>query len=340
MKKHRVTIKDIANELNMAISTVSRALNDHPAISIQTKKKVQNLAKKLNYYPNLLALNLLQKKTNTIVVIVPEITSHFFSSVITGIQDILKGSGYSLIITQSNESYREEVAIVEHMIRIRVDGVLISPSSSTKKNDHFLKLKKNGIPFVLFDRDCPGVESDKVLVDDYEGAFQAVDYLINAGCKKIAHLAGPINLSTTSHRLEGYKDALKKYQIPVRDGYVKHVSGFTHEDGIKPSKALLKLKNPPDAIFAINDCIAISAIFVAKTMELRIPEDISIVGFDDEPHSRYFTPSLSTIWQPVYSIGMLAIRILLKRIETNEDSFTFRKEVFKPELVIRNSSKK
>ncbi len=226
------------------------------------------------------------------------------------------------------------------MASVRVDGVLISPSSSTKKFKHFSKLQKSGVPIVVFDRDCPGFETDKVLVDDYDGAFQAVDYLIKSGCKRVAHLGGPVNLSTTNHRLQGYLDALEENGMPVIDEYIKHVSGFTHEDGIKPSKSLLKLKNRPDAIFAMNDCIAISAMHVAKKLELKIPEDVSIVGFDDEPHSSYFTPSLSTIWQPVYSIGMLAIRILLKRIENKGAAEDFRKEIFKPELVIRKSSRK
>jgi len=340
MKKGRTTIKDIARELQISASTVSRALNDHPGIKDETKLLVKNLAKKLDYQPNLLALSLLQKKTNTIAIIVPEITSHFFSSVITGIQDTFKESGFNIMICQSNESYIEEVSIVENLLRVRVDGVLVSPSSTTHKYDHFLKLKNNGIPLVVFDRDCPGLEVDKVLVDDYDGAFQAVDYLIQSGCKKVAHLGGPPNLSTTNHRLQGYLDALKKNNMPVNDSYILHVSGFTHEDGIKPSELLLNSKNRPDAIFAMNDCIAISAMHVAKKMNLKIPEEVSIIGFDDEPHSSYFTPSLSTLWQPVYSMGMLAARILLKYLNSPEEITKFRKEIFKPELVIRNSSKK
>ena len=242
MKKRRVTINDIAQELGISASTVSRALHDHPALKKETKQQVKALAKKLDYHPNLLALNLLQKKTNTIGIIIPEITSHFFSSIITGIQDVVGDSGYNSIICQSNESYNEEVAIVENLLRIRVDGVLVSPSSRTKKFDHFFKLQQSGIPIVVFDRDCSGLDVDKVLVDDYDGAFQAVDYLIKSGCKKIAHLGGPKNLSTTDHRLQGYLDALKKNKVPVRDEYIIHVSGFTHENGIKPTKKLLSLK--------------------------------------------------------------------------------------------------
>ena len=340
MKNSRATLKDISRKLNLSISTVSRALNNHPAISIKTKKLVKRVAKKLDYHPNLLALSLLNKKTNTIGVIVPEITSYFFSSVITGIQDIFRDSGYNVLIGQSEESYDEEVAITENFLKAGIDGLLVSPSSNTKKIKHFTRLKKSGIPIVVFDRDCPGLEVDKVLVDDYDGAFQAVDYLVKTGCKKIAHIGGPLNLSTTKHRLKGYLDALKKNNIPIVEDYIIHVKGFTHEAGIDPIKKLLNLRPPPDAIFAVNDCIAISAMHMAKILKFKIPDDLSIIGFDDEPHSSYFTPTLSTIWQPVYSMGMLSAKILLNRLNQNNIPIELRHEIFKPELVIRDSSRK
>ena len=339
MKKGRVTLTDIAKALNISASTVSRALKDHPAIKKETKRAVVKLAKKLKYQPNLLALGLLQKKTYSIGVIVPEITSHFFSTAITGIRDVLSPAGYNITICLSNESFDEEVAITEKMAKTQIDGVLVSPASSTKKYKHFKALQKNGIPLVVFDRDCPGLEVDKVLVDDYDGAFQAVEYLIKSGCKNIAHLSGPTNLSTTKHRLQGYLDALEKYGFPIKVENIIHVTGFTHEDGLKPTQNLLQSKNRPDAIFAMNDCIAISAMHVAKKMGLQIPEDVSIIGFDDEPHSSYFTPALSTIWQPVYSMGMLSARILLSKLQDGEYNPNLRREVFKPELVIRTSSK-
>lgn len=340
MKKARVTITDIARQLNIAPSTVSRALKDHPALKRETKRAVKALAKKLDYRPNLLALNLLQKKSNTIGVIVPEITSHFFSAIITGIQDVVGTSDYNIMICLSNESYAEEMTIVDKLSKIQVDGVLVSPSSETNNFDHLMRLQKSGIPVVVFDRDCPGLESDKVLVDDYSGAFQAVEYLIQSGCKKIAHLSGPINLSTAKHRLQGYLDALENNNVPIQKEYIVHVPGFSHKDGLKPTKKLLKLKDPPDAILATNDNIAISAMHIAEKLDFKIPEDISIVGFDDQPNSSFVTPSLSTVWQPVYSIGMLSARILLHHLEEEDTKIGFRKEVFKPELIIRASSKK
>lgn len=340
MKKKRVTLKDIAAQLNLSTSTISRALNSHPAIKDETKKAVKELAKKLNFQPNPMALGLLNKKSNIIGVIVPEITSHFFSAVITGIQDVISPLDYSIMICISNESYNEEVTLVEKLSRMRVDGILVSPSSETNDFDHFRTLQDNEIPVVVFDRDCPGLEADKVLVDDYSGAYQAVEYLINSGCNKIAHLGGPFNLSITKQRLQGYLDALENNNISIRPEYILHVKGFSHKCGLKPAKKLLKLKELPDAIFAINDNIAIAATQVAKKKGLKVPEDISIIGFDDEPHSAFFSPSLSTVWQPVYSLGILSVKILLQRIkDRNYSSKDFRKEIFKPELVVRASSR-
>lgn len=339
MSKRRVTIKDIAEKLNISTSTVSRALHDHPAINNKTKKSVIKLAEELEYYPNQQALSLLQKKTNTIGIIVPEITSHYFSSIITGIQDIIRTTNYNVIICQTDESYTNEVAITENFLKIGIDGLLVSPASTTNNVNHFKKIQKRGIPIVIFDRDCPGLKADKVLVDDYDGAYQAVEYLIKSGCKSIAHLGGPLNLSTSKHRLNGYIDALKNNNIPIKNEYIIHAKGFLHEDGILPSKSLLNLEEKPDAIFAVNDCLAIAAMHQAKILNFEIPNDISIMGFDDEPHSRYFTPGLSTIWQPVYSIGMLTVKILLNHLKYPESGVPLRQEIFKPELIIRDSSK-
>lgn len=338
MKKSRTTITDIANELGVSPSTVSRALNNHPAISKKTRKAVVKLARKKNYQPNLLALNLLQKKTNTIGVIVPEITSHFFSSIISGIQDLVNPLGVNMIIGQSNESYEEEKSIVQTFASIRVDGFLISPASKTKKFDHFEMLTNNNIPVVFFDRDCEGIEIDKVFVDEYKGAYQAVEHLIINGCKRIAHIAGEQTLSTAQHRLRAYKDALLKHNFPVIDDYIVMSKGSTPKNGIKPTKRLLSLPSPPDAIFAYNDGIAIGSMYVIKGAGIKIPDEISVIGFDDAPHSSYFKPSLSTVWQPTYDMGMLSARILMKRINTNNDLSNIRIESLFPELIVRESS--
>ena len=339
MKRSRTTITEIANELGVSPSTVSRALNNNPAISDKTRKAVVKLAQKLNYQPNLLALNLLKKKTNTIGVIIPEITSYFFSSIINGIQDLVNPLGINIIIGQSNESYEEEKNIVQTFASIRVDGFLISPSSETKRFDHLETLVNNNIPLVIFDRDCEGIKIDKVFVDEYKGAFQAVEYLIQTGCRRIAHIAGSMTLSTARHRLLAYKDALKQHNLLIREEYIVESNGFAPEHGIDPTKQLLALSNPPDAIFAINDGVAIGAMYVIKEAGIVIPDEISIIGFDDDPHSCYFKPSLSTVWQPTYEMGMLSARILMKRINNNNDLSKIRIESLFPELIVRGSSK-
>jgi DNA-binding LacI/PurR family transcriptional regulator len=339
LKKSRTTITDIAKELGISPSTVSRALNNNPAISEKTRKAVVKLARKKNYQPNLLALHLLQKKTNTIGVIVPEITSYFFSSIINGIQDFVNPLGVNMIIGQTNESYEEEKSIVQTFTSINVDGFLLSPSSESNKTDHLEMLVANNIPLVIFDRDCEGIEVDKVFVDEYSGAMQAVEYLIQTGCRRIAHIAGPQTLSTARHRLRAYKDALQKHKLPIREEYIIETNGFTPEHGIEPSKKLLSLPHPPDAVFTINDGVAIGSMYVIKESGIQIPGEISVIGFDDDPHSSYFKPSLSTVWQPTYEMGMLSARLLMKRISSNNELSKLRIETLFPELVVRGSSR-
>lgn len=339
MKKNPATLSDIAKQLNISVSTVSRALHNHQAINENTKKRVIKLAEQLNYQPNMLALSLLKKKTNTIGIIVPEITSYFFSSVINGIQDLINDTGYRLIISQSEESFEKEKEILAALSRVRVDGFLISPTSETREYHHFNKLADNGTPLVIFDRDCDGLNADKVFVDDYDGAFQAVEYLIKTGCRRIAHITGPANLSISTHRLNGYLDALKKYNIPKEDQLIFNVKGFTPEYGVEAAKALMKLPQLPDAIFAINDGIAIGAMYVIKEAGIQIPNQISVIGFDDELYSSYFIPPLSSVWQPVYDMGLLSARILLSKLKGEKPAET-RYEILKPELIIRASSRK
>lgn len=340
MKKPQTTILDIARILNISASTVSRALHDHPSISTETKNSVVALAEELNYRPNLLALSLLNKKTNTIGIIVPEITSYYFATIINGVQDMVAATGYNLMITQSNESVEQEKKLINDLSLVRVDGFLISPSSETIRFDHFKKLKDNDVPIVIFDRDSVGYEVDKVLVDDYDGAFQAVEYLIKTGCTRIAHITGPSSLSVSRHRLAGYTDALTKNGITIQPELIVSCTGFLPEHGIEAAKILLALSNSPDAIFAVNDGVAIGAMAVLKESGKKIPEDISIVGFDDEPYSSYFTPSLSSVWQPVYDMGMLSAKILLNRLVSENTETKFRHEILKPELMVRESSRR
>jgi len=339
MKKDQVTITDLARELNVSPSTVSRALNNSPFISEERKKEILELAKKMNYSPNQLALSLLNKRTKILGVVVPEITSYYFSTAINGIQDKVGSHGYKLMISQSNESFEEEIRLMEAMALVRVDGFLISPSSNTVNFDHFEKIKGSGFPFVIFDRDCLGLDADKVVVDDYSGAFQAVEYLIKTGCRHIAHITGSANLSTSKQRKKGYLDALTKNNYPILEDLIVIGDDSSSESGVSCMQKLLEQNQIPDAVFCYNDAIAIGAMSVIRERNIEIPNQISLVGFDDEPYSSYFKPSLTSVWQPIYDLGLLSAKILLDKLNSDKESTQYRFEVLKPELVIRESSR-
>lgn len=333
------TITDIAKTLKISPSTVSRALNGHPSISEATKVEVMKLALELNYQPNLAARNLLNQKSGIIGVIVPEITSYFFSTVITAIQDSLSSVGYKILISQTNECFDREVKVVNEMSQLRVEGLLVSPSFKTRSYSHLEEVRKAGTPIVIFDRDCPEFNSSKVFVDVYDGAFQAVSYLVKCGRKKIAHIAGPTQIPTFKDRFDAYCEVLSMHLFSVDDGLIIESGGFGPEDGIEAVQTLLKNGTDFDAIFCVNDAVAIGAMHALREKGFRIPEDVDIVGFDDEPYSAVFYPSITTVWQPVYDMGLLSSKLLLDDIGNKHNPPKFRYEVLKPELIIRNSTR-
>ncbi|HAC25457.1 MAG TPA: LacI family transcriptional regulator, partial [Cytophagales bacterium] len=249
MKFNQVTIKDIARELGISPSTVSRALKDHPDISSETKKAVNALADKLNYQPNIVALSLRQKKTNTIGVIIPELVHFFFSTVISGIEDVSYEAGYSVIITQSNESFDREARDIKALFNSRVDGMLLSISRETTNYEHIESILSKGVPVVFFDRMYNNPNTSKVIVDDYVGAKEAVTHLIEQGCKRIAHLQAAPNLLISEDRLRGYKDALREANLPYQENFVLQCPSGTLEEAEKATRKLLALTPPPDAIF-------------------------------------------------------------------------------------------
>lgn len=337
MKKY-ISSTDLAKALNLSPSTVSRALNDHYAISDTTKKRVMNLAKKLGYFKNMHASSLIHQKTFTIGIIVPEITSYFFSTVIRGIKDVLGPEGYELIIMQSNENYVNEKHNIEYLTAIRVDGILFSPTLQTPNYDHLYPILKNNIPFVNFDRGCDNVKCFKVLSDDEYGAFYATQHLIDIGCKRIAHIAGPTNVLNAVNRVKGYIKALRTNKLEVKEDYIIEAD-FSIESSKQAIHSLLDRKDQPDGIFAINDAVALGCISVMKNRGIDIPGDIAIVGFDDETYSSHFSPSLTTISNPVYEMGKISAQLCLKQIN-EEEPLVPEKKVLRPKLVFRDSSKK
>jgi DNA-binding LacI/PurR family transcriptional regulator len=338
MKIHQVTIKDVARELGISVSTVSRALKDHPDISPETKRLVKEMVDKLKYRPNAVALSLRKRHTNTIGVVVPEIVHHFFSSVISGIDETAMEAGYNVMFFQSNESYEREIRNVQSLIDSRVDGVLISVAKGSKKYGHLRQLQENNIPMVFFDRACDDISADRVVVDDFEGAFNAVDYLIHTGCRRIAHFTGPSHLQIMYLRKRGYISALEKNGLSVDDSLIVNCDNY--ECALNVTKQVMDLPHPPDAIFTVNDETAVGTLNALKRMGLRVPEDISLVGFTDGLVSTVTDPLLTTVSQHGIDIGRKAASILIKRIQEENDSFKPITEVVKTDLVIRNSTRK
>ncbi|MDK2978978.1 MAG: LacI family transcriptional regulator [Bacteroidales bacterium] len=337
MKGHQVTIKDIAKILHISPSTVSRALKDHPDINPQTKKNVQDLAKKLNYKPNLVALSLLQQESKIIGVIIPEIIHYFFSTVISGIEKVANEAGYHIIIAQSNESYYKEVENVQALLSSNIDGFIISMAKTTMQFDHFKNIEEIGVPMVFFDRSCDVVNADRVIVDDFDGAYKATKHLIDNGCKNIIHLAGPLNLDIGKKRKEGYLAALNESNLPIHDYSIQICD--TKEQALQLIPELLRRHPLIDGIFAVNDLTAVGAIKAIKSIHKDVPNDILVVGFENSFISQISEPELTTIDQKGFEMGQNAARLLLKRIHSNENYGPVT-TILNTELVQRKSSMK
>lgn len=339
MKRHATTIKDIARKLNISPSTVSRALKDKPEINIETRLAVKRVAKELNYQPNSLALSLLHSKSNTIGVIVPEIIHFFFSTVISGIEDVSRKRGYNVIIAQSNESAEQEISNLQTMFSNRVDGILVSISKASHDLSHFETSIENGLPIVFFDRVAENLKSSKVTVDDFMGGYQATEHLLAEGYRRIAHSAGPKGLDITTERLEGYKKAHVDAGIEFDERLVIYDMNSNEFDHFKAIYDLVKDQNP-DGLFASNDLAAMSGIKAAQKCGKQIPEDFGVVGFSNWQFTELTNPSISTIEQSGYKMGQCAAELLLKQIDSKEDDVPTEIVKLPTRLIVRDSSKK
>ena len=332
------TIKDIALQLNLSPSTVSRALHKHPDISDETRQKVLTVAKELEYQPNLFARGLKKNTSRIIGVIVPQVKHFFFAAIMGGITDVAYKSGFAVMICQSNEKEERETINIQTLIAQRVSGMLVSLSQKTSSTDHFQQVIKLNIPVVFFDRVPEDIEACSVVVNDYEGAFQAVEHLIQRGYRRIAHLAGPKTLSIGISRLEGYRDALKKHGFAFKDELVVY-GGMNEEDGVAGFFELKKrFQTMPDAIFAVNDPVAIGLYTELKENQYRIPQDVALVGFSDNPIASLIDPPLTTVRQPAYDIGRCAANLLIKQIQKEDQVFKPEKIVLTTELIVRKST--
>ncbi len=338
MKSGQVTIKDIAKELNISVSTVSRALAGNPLVKPSTKAAVIELAEKLNYQPNYTALSLRNNTTNTLGVIIPQLVHEFFSMVVRGIEDVAYASGYSVIICNSHESYEREVIDSKTLMNGRVDGVLACITKNSKDVSHFKEFGKRSIPLVFFDCVVDDIETDKVIIDDYEASFNAVNHLIETGRSKIAYIGGPISLLINQNRYKGYRDALEKHGIPLNEAIVAHCETGDYADGTTTAKKFVDSQQEFDAIFGATDMLAIGAIKYFKKVGLNIPKDVAAFGFSNWKISELYEPSLSTVDQPGYEMGRIAAELLLKQIKNEDDYYQPTTEVLKTDLIIRESS--
>lgn len=336
MKKGKATIHDIAERLNTTASTVSRALNDHPRISEATKKQVLKMAKQLNYQPNNIASALRSGKSKLIGVIVPTANRNFFSSVVRGIEDIANNLNYKVIISQSYEEYEKEVDTIEALLSARVDGIIASIGKNTENFDHFQKVIDKGIPLVLFDRITDQLEVSQVVIDDYYGAYQTVQHLIKQGCKRIVHFTSPKKINIYKERLRGYEDALKENGI-LFDPELIEESNMQLEDGRQSMRNILNKGISFDAVFSASDYAVMGAIQVLKENNIKIPLQVKLAGFGNEPFTTFSDPSITTVDQKSIPMGRITAETFFELMKSGSTSVP-QKMVLKPELIIRQSS--
>ncbi len=337
MRNTPATIKDIAKQLNISVATVSRALRNLPVVNDLTRKEVHRLALELDYQPNAIARSLLSNRTTIVGVVVPDIATPFFSAAISGIQQEIRAWGYNSMICQSDECYTHEQTHIQNLVANRVEGLIISISRETCSDAFYRSLHNKGVPLVFFDRVCEGIDTSRVVVDDYEGAFHAVEHLIEAGLTKIAHMAGHKDLLISKSRKQGYLDALHKYNLPVKPEWIVPC-GIIKENVVEATNYLLGLSDRPHAIFMWTDQVAIQAMLVLKEKGIRIPQDVAVVGFGNEPITAVIEPGLTTVDQFPMEMGRLAAQLLLQQIVNGAEHCLPKTKLIKSELIIRQSS--
>jgi LacI family transcriptional regulator len=330
------TIKDLARKLGVSPSTVSRALRGHPDISPATKRRVAEAAEKYHYHPNQLAQSLQKKRSSVIGVIVPAIRHHFFSNVISGIEELAYDNGYTIMVCQSNETLAREILNVQALVANRVAGLLIAISSETTTHEHLSRAMRQHVPLVQFDRVVEELPTGKVVVDDYAAAFGAVEHLIASGYRRIGHMAGQEGIALNRKRFEGYRDALKAHGLPLEEKFHLH-GGYREEDGRAGAERYMAMDELPEAILAINDPVAVGLYTRFKEAGVRIPDDVALVGFSDTPAAALIDPALTTVYQPAFDMGRTAVSLLLRQFAEGAD---FRPEtvVLETELRVRGSS--
>lgn len=340
MKFEAVTIKDIAKALGLSTSTVSRALRDSYEISPETKKLVLEYAEKINYHPNPIALSLKERRSRSIGVIVSEIANSFFSQTINGIESIAYNNGYNVIISQSRESFDREQLNLQYLTSRSIDGLIVSVSAETKDFSYFRELHERGMPIVFFDRVVDELQTHKVIVDNYRGAYEATVHLIQNGYRRIATLSNAALLSIAKERLAGYKAALADNGLPARDELIRFCNhgGMILEEVEQALEALLQLPERPDAILASADKLTTGCLRILRSRGMKVPDDMALVGFSNTDLTELLDPPLTVIRQPAFEMGELAIQLLLELIESKRPVTEFETKVLATELLIREST--
>lgn len=316
MKKVRHTsLKDLATELGVSISTVSRALKDSPEIGTEMKKKVKDLAKKLGYRPNPFAMSLLKNAPRIIGIIVPDIVTHYYSSITSGINEVARQNGYSTIISSSYEQYEREKECLEDLINIRVEGIIACLSQETNEHSHFEALYDQNVPLVFFDRVCLTDKFSSVITDNVDSATIATNHFLDTGSKRVAFIGGANSLEIVKQRKHGYLQALRERKIKIEKDLV-FCKRIGYDAGYEGAKTLLSLPNSPDAILCMTDSLAFGAMKAIKDNGLKIPEDVALIGYTDEIHSNYVDPPLTAMTHQTYKMGETACELLLKQIQT------------------------
>lgn len=338
--KPKLTLKKIAKELDVSISTVSKALRDSPEIGEDTREKIKAFAKHYNYKPNNIALSLKNRKTKTIGIIIPEIVHHFFTTVISGVEKVANEMGYNVLVCLSDNSFDKEVLNMEMLANGSTDGFILSLAKETmQKADyhHLIEAINQGMPLVLFDRVVEDIACDKVIIDDVTGGKKAVQYLVDIGCKNIALISTVDYVSVGKLRTRGYKEALEENNIPVRDDLILKIEEM--EDSESEIEQFLMDKNI-DGIFAVNEHFAISAVKTIQEQGKKVPDDVSVIGFTDGELSKRFIPSLTTVSQHGMRMGEEAARLLIEKLErTPSEEEYYKTIIVETELVTRNSTK-
>ncbi|MBN2280586.1 MAG: LacI family DNA-binding transcriptional regulator [Candidatus Marinimicrobia bacterium] len=335
----KVAIKDIAKMLHTSTATVSRALNDHPAIKKETREKVMKLVNEVGYRPNTIAKNLKMQRSTTIGILVPNIGHDFFARAISAIEKVVSDAGFTAMICQSHENIHKEKEAVKTLIANRVAGVLASISQETTSPDHFRELQSHEIPVVFFDR-CfdEGIAASKVITDDFSGSLRAVKYLIKTGYKRIACLAGTPNLNIARERLRGYKQALQEAGLTCHEKWIVPC-GMEKQDGKIALQQLMQLDEKPDAIFCINDPVAIGVYQQLQVYKMKIPDDVAVIGFSNNEISALIQPALTTVDQSAEKMGERAGQILISQIQNKQEGITGNTiEIMEANLIVRDSA--